>query len=160
MAYTGVVTRIVENNKNNSKETLFDRAFNNDKDGNDDLQPDEENTFEYGLLQDYFEGNLVLHWNLTKSSEARMTYILTINIYKLLMSIHMHINMFSCFTWSSEHGEHSLHWKDQPHFKNMNRSSLPSPLLNLQTVQAPLFRHCISLCISFFMSPLTPSPVS
>ena len=61
MAYTGVVTRIVENNKNNSKETLFDRAFNNDKDGNDDLQPDEENTFEYGLLQDYFEGNLVLH---------------------------------------------------------------------------------------------------
>ena len=50
MAYTGVVTRIVENNKSNPKETLFDPACNNDKDSNGDRHIDKENTFEYGLL--------------------------------------------------------------------------------------------------------------
>ena len=65
VAYTGVVTRIVEKNKSNPKETLFeivyDSVYNNDEDSDDDRQPDEEDTFEYALLQDYFEGNLILH---------------------------------------------------------------------------------------------------
>ena len=65
VAYTGVETRIVEKNKSNPKETLFeivyDSVYNNDEDSNDDRQPDEEDTFEYALLQDYFEGNLILH---------------------------------------------------------------------------------------------------
>ena len=50
VAYTGVVTRIVENNKSNPKETLFDTACNNDKNSNGDRHPDKENTFEYGLF--------------------------------------------------------------------------------------------------------------
>ena len=65
VVYTGVVTRIVEKNKSNPKETLFeivyDSVYNNDEDSDDDQQPDEEDTFEYALLQDYFERNLILH---------------------------------------------------------------------------------------------------
>ena len=49
----------------NPKETLFeivyDSVYNNDEDSDDDRQPDEEDTFVYALLQDYFEGNLILH---------------------------------------------------------------------------------------------------
>ena len=59
VAYTGVVTRIVEKNKSNPKETSI--TYNNDEDSDDDQQPDEEDTFEYALLQDYFERNLILH---------------------------------------------------------------------------------------------------
>ena len=65
VVYTGVVTRIVEKNKNNPTETLFeivyDSLYNNDEDSNDDWQPDEEDTCEYVFLQDYYEGNLILH---------------------------------------------------------------------------------------------------
>ena len=60
-----VVTKIVEKNKSNPKETLLeivcDSVYNNDEDSDDDRPPDEEDTFEYALLQDYFEGNLILH---------------------------------------------------------------------------------------------------
>ena len=62
-------------------EIVYDSLYNNDEDSDDDRQPDEEDTFEYALLQDYCEWNLVLHWNLFKNSETRMTYILIINIY-------------------------------------------------------------------------------
>ena len=65
VTYTGVVTRIVEKNKSNPKETLFeivyDSVYNNGDDSDDDRQPDEKDIFEYALLQDYFEGNLILH---------------------------------------------------------------------------------------------------
>ena len=65
VTYTGVVTRIVEKNESNPKEPLFeivnDFVYNNDEDCDDDRQPDEENTFEYALLHDYFEGILILH---------------------------------------------------------------------------------------------------
>ena len=50
-------------------------VYNNVEDGDNDWQPDEEDTFEYASLQDYFEENLTLLWNLTKSSETRMTYL-------------------------------------------------------------------------------------
>ena len=73
-------TWVVEKNKSNPKEALFeivyDSVYNNDEDSDDDRQPDEEDNFEYALLQDYFEGNLILPWNLTKSLETRMTYLL------------------------------------------------------------------------------------
>ena len=65
VVYTGVVTRIVEKNKNNPTETLFeiveDSVYNNDEDSDNDRQSDEKDTFEYALLQDYYEGNLILH---------------------------------------------------------------------------------------------------
>ena len=65
VTYTGVVTRIVEKNESNPKEPLFeivnDSVYNTDEDCDDDQQPDEENTFEYALLHDYFEGILILH---------------------------------------------------------------------------------------------------
>ena len=65
VTYTGVVTRIVEKNESNPKEPLFeivnDSVYNTDEDCDDDRQPDEENTFEYALLHDYFEGILILH---------------------------------------------------------------------------------------------------
>ena len=64
VTYTGVVTRIVEKNESNPKEPLFeivnDSVYNTDEDCDDDQQPDEENTFEYALLHDYFEGILIL----------------------------------------------------------------------------------------------------
>ena len=55
----------MENNKSNPKETLFeivfDSVYNNDEESNDNQQPDEEDTFEYALLQEYFERSLILH---------------------------------------------------------------------------------------------------
>ena len=68
-------------------------VYNNVDDGSDDWQPDEEDTFEYALLQDYFQGNLTLHWNLPKTSETRRTCWLIINIYQLLMSINTYVSM-------------------------------------------------------------------
>ena len=65
VTYTGIVTRIIEKNKSNPKETLFeivyDSVYNNGDDNDDDRQPDEKDIFEYALLQDYFEGNLILY---------------------------------------------------------------------------------------------------
>ena len=55
----------MEKNKSNPKEALFeivyDSVYNNDEDSDYDRLPDEEDNFEYALLQDYFEGNLILH---------------------------------------------------------------------------------------------------
>ena len=47
---------------------------------------------------------------------------------------------------------HSVHWglnppPSPPTFKNINLSVLPSPLLNLQTIQSPLFRQFSSLTV-------------
>ena len=96
-------------------EIVYDCVYNNNEDSNNDWQQDERNTFEYALLQDYFEGNAILCWNLTKCSETMMTYLLIINIYQLLMSINMYINKFFCVTWSSQHDEHnSVHWGINP----------------------------------------------
>ena len=51
-------------NKSNPKEALFEIVYNsvyNSDDSDDDRQPDKEDNFEYALLQDYFEGNLIPH---------------------------------------------------------------------------------------------------
>ena len=69
-------------------------VYNNVEDGHDDWQPDEQDIFEYASLQDYFKEHLTLHWNLTKSSETTIRYLLVINIYQLLISINTYVDMF------------------------------------------------------------------
>ena len=68
-------------------------VYSNVEDIDDDWRPDEEDTFQYASLQDYFEGYLALHWNLGKNSGTRMTYLI-INTYQLLMSINTYANIF------------------------------------------------------------------
>ena len=61
IAYSGFITRIVKKHKD-PKQTLFeivyDSVYNNESD-DDEQEPDEEDTYEYALLQDYYEGNLL-----------------------------------------------------------------------------------------------------
>ena len=40
-------------------EIVYDSVYNND-DESDEQEPDEEDTYEYALLQDYYEGNLLI----------------------------------------------------------------------------------------------------
>ena len=39
---------------------VYDSVYNDDGDSDNEQEPDEENTYEYALLQDYHEGNLIL----------------------------------------------------------------------------------------------------
>ena len=50
---------------------------------------------------------------------------------------------------------HSVHWglANPPPFKNITPSFLPSPLLNLQTIQATLFRRLTSKNCFFHAPP-------
>ena len=64
IAYSGFITRIVKKHKD-PKQTLFeivyDSVYNHDDESDDDeREPDEEDTYEYALLQDYYEGNLLI----------------------------------------------------------------------------------------------------
>ena len=41
-------------------EIVYDSVYNDDGDSEDDRERDEEDTYEYALLQDYHEGNLII----------------------------------------------------------------------------------------------------
>ena len=61
--HTGRITRIVKRAKN-PRNTIFEIVYEADyADGDsddEDREPDEEVTYEYALLQDYYQGNLVI----------------------------------------------------------------------------------------------------
>ena len=64
IAYSGIITKIVKQNYNNPRETVFeikyDSTYNDDDDSDDEgREEDEEDTYEYTLMHDYFEGNLI-----------------------------------------------------------------------------------------------------
>ena len=63
IAYSGFITRIVKKHKDPMQTTfeiVYDSVDNDDGDSDDDREPDEEDTYEYALLQDYHEGNLII----------------------------------------------------------------------------------------------------
>ena len=63
IAYSGFITRIVKKHKDPMQTTfeiVYDSVYNDDGDSDNEREPDEEDTYEYALLQDYHEGNLIL----------------------------------------------------------------------------------------------------
>ena len=64
IAYSGFITRIVKKHKDLMQtlfEIVYDSVYNNNNDENDDERNrDEEDTYEYALLQNYYEGNLLI----------------------------------------------------------------------------------------------------
>ena len=63
LAYSGLITRIVKKHKDPMQtlfEIVYDSVDNNDDESDDEREPDEEDTYEYALLQDYYEGNLLI----------------------------------------------------------------------------------------------------
>ena len=63
LAYSGLITRIVKKHKDPMQtlfEIVYDSVYNNDDESDDEREPDEEDTYEYALLQDYYEGNLLI----------------------------------------------------------------------------------------------------
>ena len=58
IAYSGFITRIVKKHKDpkqTSFEIVYNSVYNNDDESDDEREPDEEDTYEYALLQDYYE---------------------------------------------------------------------------------------------------------
>ena len=63
LADSGLITRIVKKHKDPMQtlfEIVYDSVYNNDDESDDEREPDEEDTYEYALLQDYYEGNLLI----------------------------------------------------------------------------------------------------
>ena len=67
IAYSGFITKIVKKHKKDPMQTLFeiiyDSVYNDDQSGDEsdnEREPDEKDTSEYALLQDYHEGNLLI----------------------------------------------------------------------------------------------------
>ena len=68
IAYSGFITEIAKKHKDLMQtlfETVYDSVYNNDDESDGQREPDEEDTYEYALLQDYYEGNLLTRhrWN-------------------------------------------------------------------------------------------------
>ena len=60
IAYSGFITRIVKkSNDPMQTEIVYDSIYN-DGESENEQEPDEEDTSEYALLQDYHEGNLII----------------------------------------------------------------------------------------------------
>ena len=57
IGYSGFITRIAKKHKN-PMQTLFEivyvSVYNNDDGSDNEREPDEEDTYEYALLQDYY----------------------------------------------------------------------------------------------------------
>ena len=63
IAYSGFITRIAKKHKDSMQtllEIVYDSVYNNDNERDDEQVPDENDTYEYALLQDYYEGNLLI----------------------------------------------------------------------------------------------------
>ena len=62
-AYSGFITRVVRKHKHPMQTTfeiVYDSVYNDDGASDNEREPDEEDTYQYALLQDYHEGNLIL----------------------------------------------------------------------------------------------------
>ena len=62
IAYSGFITRIVKKHNDPMQSTfeiVYDSIYN-DGESENEQEPDEEDTSEYALLQDYHEGNLII----------------------------------------------------------------------------------------------------
>ena len=62
ITYSGIITGIVKKHKDPMQtllEIVYDSVYNNDDKNDHERESDEEDIYEYALLQDYYEGNLL-----------------------------------------------------------------------------------------------------
>ena len=63
IAYSGFITRIVKKRKDPMQtlfEIIYESVYNDDEESGDEQESDEEVTYGYALLQDYYEENLLI----------------------------------------------------------------------------------------------------